>query len=103
MTDRLTLTGAFQDAGIAAAAAERLATEICDATHDNVATKADLARVETALRTDLRDFDQRSDFQFQRIERRIDGVAHRLIIRLGGLIVVGLGLLFTALRIWPSH
>jgi tetrahydromethanopterin S-methyltransferase subunit G len=99
MTDRLTLIGAFEGAGITGAASERLATEICNAIDDNLATKADPARVETALR----DLDRRIEFQFERIERRIDGFARRLIIRLGGLIVVGLGLLFIALHIWPPH
>ena len=53
MSDRLTLTRAFEGAGVASAAAERLATEIFDAIHDGVATKADLARIEGELRSDL--------------------------------------------------
>jgi hypothetical protein len=42
VTDRLTLTRAFEGAGIASEAAERIATEIYDAIRDNVATKADI-------------------------------------------------------------
>jgi chromosome segregation ATPase len=53
MTDRLTLTRAFEGAGVESAAAERLATEIYDAIHDSVATKADLSRVEAGLRAEL--------------------------------------------------
>src|SRR5215469_8911487 len=49
MTDRLTLTRAFEGAGMQSEAAERIATEIYDAIHDNVATKADIA----AVRADL--------------------------------------------------
>lgn len=42
MADRHSLIRAFERAGIEPAAAEEVATEIYDAIHDNVATKADL-------------------------------------------------------------
>jgi hypothetical protein len=42
VSDRLTLTRALDGSGMESAAAERIATEIYDAIHDNVATKADL-------------------------------------------------------------
>jgi hypothetical protein len=74
MTDRLTLTRAFEGAGIQSEAAERIATEIYDAIHENVATK-----------TDLRDLEQ------------------RLKIWLGSLIVAAAGVLFAALHYWPPH
>jgi hypothetical protein len=74
MADRLTLTRAFEGAGLKSDDAERIATEIYDAIHDNVATK-----------TDLRDLEQ------------------RLKIWLGSLIVVVAGLLFAALHYWPPH
>ncbi|HUC72792.1 MAG TPA: hypothetical protein VMS01_16500 [Stellaceae bacterium] len=74
MADRLTLTCAFEGAGLKSDDAERIATEIYDAIHDNVATK-----------TDLRDLEQ------------------RLKIWLGSLIVVVAGLLFAALHYWPPH
>ena len=88
MTDRLTLTRAFEGAGIASEAAERIATEIYDAIHDNVATK-----------TDLRELEQRLDVRFANLERRID----QMVIRLGALAVVVAGLLFAALQHWPPH
>jgi hypothetical protein len=63
MTDRLTLARAFEEGGIARDAAERIATEIFDAIHDNVATKADLASVRAevaALGPNLRPISPRS-------------------------------------------
>jgi hypothetical protein len=42
MSDRLALANAIQDAGIERDKAERLATVIFNAIHDNVATKADV-------------------------------------------------------------
>src|SRR5437879_171641 len=49
MTDRLTLAHALEEGGIARDAAEHNATEILDAIHDNVATKADVAVVRTEV------------------------------------------------------
>ena len=53
MTDRLSLANALADANIERQKAERIATEIFDAIHDNVATKQDLHAVETTLMLSL--------------------------------------------------
>jgi hypothetical protein len=90
LTDRLTLTRALEGAGIKSEAAERVATEIYDAIHDNslplagtgVATKADVA----AVRADMREMELR-------LNVRIDLIEHRLMTRLGGLIAVATGIL----------
>ena len=88
MTDRLSLTNALADANIDRQKAERIATEIFDAIHDNVATKADLKALE-----------QRMLLRFAETDARFD----RVVIRLGGLMVALTGLLFAALHYWPSH
>src|SRR5271156_5909275 len=90
LTDRLSLTNALADADIDRQKAERIATEIFDAIHDNVATKQDLELV----RADL----ARAE---QRLNARIELVQHQLMTRLGGLMVVLSGLLFAALHYWP--
>jgi hypothetical protein len=99
LTDRLSLTNALADANIDRKAAERIATEIFDAIHDNVATKqdpalvrSDLQRVEAALKADIRQLELR-------LNRRVDN----MVTRLGSLMVVLLGLLFAALHYWPPH
>jgi hypothetical protein len=74
MTDRLTLAHAFEGAGIEREAAERIAGVVFDAIRDNVATKADLGRLE-----------------------------HRLTMRGIGALATGLGALFAALHYWPPH
>ena len=119
MTDRLSLANALADAKIDRAAAERIATEIFDAIHDSVATKADLQSVRTelkadiaALRTELKaDIAAvRGETASLRTELKADIAAvrselalveHRLLTRLGGLAVVLAGLLFGALRYLP--
>jgi hypothetical protein len=95
MTDRLTLTRAFEGAGLKSDDAERIATEIYDAIHDNVATKTDLRELEQRLELRFANFDVR----FANLERQID----RTVVRLGGLAVIVAGLLFAALQRWPPH
>ncbi len=121
MTDRLSLTRALEGGGINSEAAERIATEIYDAIHDNVATKDDLERVRTALGADLERVktalgadiaqarseldrvetalrvdiaDVRSD-----LEHKIDTMVNRVV----AAIVVAIGSLFAALHYWPPH
>jgi hypothetical protein len=86
VTDRLTPTRAFEGAGMQSEAAERIATEIYDAIHDNVATKADLRELELRL-----------GMRFEQVERRIDG----MVVRLGALVVIVATVLFGALHYWP--
>jgi hypothetical protein len=89
VTDRLTLTRALEGSGMQSDAAERIATEIYDAIHDNVATK-----------TDLRELEQRLDLRFERLDRQID----RVVIRLVATVVIALTVLFGALHyIPPAH
>ena len=90
MTDRLSLTNALADADIDRQKAERIATEIFDAIHDNVATKQDLG----LLSADIRALELRLQTRFAEIERRID----RIVVRLGSLIVVLTGVVLAALR-----
>jgi hypothetical protein len=78
MADRLTLTRAFEAAGLKTDAAERIATEIYDAIHKNVATKADLEALRLAL------------------EHQIT----RMTNRLGVLVVVVAGLASTIVHFW---
>src|SRR5579875_3541867 len=99
MTDRLSLTNALADANIDRKAAERIATEIFDAIRENVATKADLSELRTELKADIAALGNGIDL----VERRIDLVEHRLLTRLGSLVVVLAGLLFAALHYWPPH
>ncbi len=97
MTDRLTLAHALEEGGIARNAAEHIATEIFDAIHDNVATKADLAAVRAEVAA------VRAEVAALRTELKADIalVEHRLITRPGGAIAVAIGIILAAVRCMP--
>jgi hypothetical protein len=86
MTDRLSLTNALADANIDRQRAERIATEIFDAIHDNVATKQDLELV----RADLRE-----------VELRLGVRIDRIVVRLGSLMVILAGIILASIRYLP--
>jgi len=89
VTDRPTLARALENGGIGRDAAEHIATEIFDAIHDNVATKADIAEV----KVDLRGAEQRLDARIDTLRADLALVEHRLMTRLGGMIVAATGIL----------
>ncbi len=90
MTDRLSLANALAEAKIERPAAEHIATEIFDAIHDNVATRSDLQAARTELKTDI-----------ALLKTELELLEHRLMMRLGSLVVVVAGILFVALRYLP--
>jgi hypothetical protein len=90
MTDRLSLTNALADANIDRQKAERMATEIFDAIHDNVAAKQDLQHVEAALKSDMCELELR-------LNARID----RVVPRLGSLFVILTGIVLAAIQYLP--
>ncbi|MGH7031027.1 MAG: hypothetical protein ACREE9_06095 [Stellaceae bacterium] len=101
MTDRLSLTNALADADIERQKAERIATEIFDAIHDNVATKQDLERVEArprinvaAVRTEVSALEQCMLPRFAELE-------HRLTVRLASVMVVLTGIVLAAFSYLP--
>ena len=92
MTDRLTLARALEEGGITRDAAEHIATEIFDAIHDHVATKADVQ----AVRADLQALESRVLLRFSELE-------HRLTLRFGSVMVVLTGIILTAIRYLPHN
>ena len=123
MTDRLSLTNALADANIERQKAERIATQILDAIHDNVATKQDLHAVEGVLRADLQRVEaalnadlQRVQADLQRVESalradmqaleqrtllRLAELEHRLTVRFASVTVVLTGIVLAAIRYLP--
>jgi hypothetical protein len=107
--------------GIERHKAERVASVIFDAMHDNVATKPDVQQVETSLKADVARAEAalkaeiagirsiiasetaRLNTRTDRLDAKVDLVEHRLLTRLGGLVVVVASALFGALHYWPPH
>src|SRR5271156_3953663 len=83
LTDRLSLANALADANIERQKAERIATEIFDAIHDNVATKQDLQHAASQ-------FGQRMLLRFAELE-------HRLTVRFASVMVVLTGIVLAAI------
>lgn len=102
MSDRLSLAHVIEEtAGLDRARAERLSSAIFEAIGAGVATKADLGEAQLDLKARVGEVAATTKQEITRLEARIDLVEHRLLTRLGGLIVVGLTLLFAALHYWP--
>jgi hypothetical protein len=96
MTDRLSLTNALTDANIERQKAERIATEIFDAIHDNVATKGDLQHAVSDLQHAASDLEQRMLLRFAELE-------HRLTLRFASVMVVLTGVVLAAIRYLPHR
>jgi hypothetical protein len=116
MSDRLSLAHTIEEtAGLERPKAERLASAIFEAIHEGVATKArltaarsDLTEVRSELKADLGAVRSelsavRSELKadIARVEARLDLVEHRLMTRLGGLMVVLWAALLAAMHYWP--
>lgn len=108
MSDRLTLTRAIEDAGIERDKAERVASVIVDVIHDSVATKTDLVSLRSDLKadiaavaSDLRRIETGLKAEIAGARAHADLIEHRLLSRLGGLMIAVGGVLFAALHYWP--
>jgi len=128
MSDRLALANAIEDAGIPRDKAQRVASVIFDAIHDNVATKADVQASEATLKSELQGL--RHDVQgsgaatradtaagmaelksdvvavrsaLERQDANVEQIGSRTISRLGALMVVLSGIVIAALHYWPPR
>ncbi len=80
----------LKEAGVAETQAEAMVALVGSAFGENVATKADVQRLEQKLEYEIRSV--RSDMQ---------AMEQRITLKLGGLMLAGLGLLFAAQRFIP--
>jgi hypothetical protein len=101
MTDRLSLAKVLAGANIERQKAERIATEIFDAIHDNVATKRDLQHAEAALKSDITAVRGEVSALGQRMLLRFAELEHRLTVRFASVMVVLTGIVLAAIRCLP--
>jgi hypothetical protein len=98
MSDRLALANAIEDAGIERGKAQRVASVIFDAIHDNVARKVDVLASETALRADIQALRHDIDAKITGVLADLALIEHRLMTRLGFLAVVLSGIIIAVLQ-----
>jgi len=130
VSDRLALANAIEDAGIERGKAERVASVIFDAIHDNVATKADVQASEASIRSQLQAAESsirsqlqtseatlrseiapirtalvtetaRLDAKIDRLDATVKAQPNAVMLRLGTLMVVLTGIIIAALRYLP--
>ena len=104
MTDRLSLTNALADANIDRQKAERIATEIFDAIHENFATKADVDRLGTRIdqvQTRIDQVESGLKAEMRELELRLEARIDRIVVRLGSVMVVLAGIILAAIRYLP--
>jgi hypothetical protein len=120
MSDRLALANAIEDAGIPRDKAQRVASVIFDAIHDNVATKADVQASEAAVRSQQQASEaalrgeivgvrslfaseiSRLDTRIERLDAAVKAQPNAIMLRLGTLMVVLTGVILAALRYLPA-
>jgi hypothetical protein len=120
VSDRLALANAIEDAGIPRDKAQRVASVIFDAIHDNVATKADVQASEAAVRSQQQASEaalrgeivgvrslfaseiSRLDTRIERLDAAVKAQPNAIMLRLGTLMVVLTGIILAALRYLPA-
>jgi hypothetical protein len=102
VSDRLALANAIEDAGIPRDKAQRVASVIFDAIHDNVATKADVQASEASLRSLVVSETSRLDTRIERLDATVKAQPNAIMLRLGTLMVVLTGIVLAVLRYLPA-
>jgi hypothetical protein len=96
MSDRLALANAIEDAGIPRDKAQRVASVIFDAIHDNVATKADVLALGVALEPKF----ARQDVAIERLRSTLREMESRITLRLGGIVAAGVAVIVVLQHLW---
>ena len=114
MSDRLALAHVIEDAGIPREKAEAVATAIARFVEGSAATKADVDRVEAALkveianlRSEMREGFSRQDGMFARQDVAIERLRSttremetRITLRLGGIVAAGVAIIIALQHLW---
>ena len=91
--DTLKFVKTLQAAGVAVPQAEAIATAVRDSTDSaELATKADLRELRAELKNDIAMLRQEMDYRMTQLEQRIT-------IKLGGMLVVAVGILAAIIKL----
>ncbi len=91
--DTLKFVEKLESGGFTAAQARAAAEAFADATGQELASKADILRLETKLDAGIARLETKLDTSLQLLEQR-------MVIKLGALIVAATGVILTALRLF---
>ena len=98
----------LKEAGVAESQAEAMVAMVGGLVGDNVATKADVQRVEERIesesrqhRTELNALEQRIESESRQHRTELNALEQRITLRLTVIGFAGLGLLFAALKFIP--
>ncbi|MBF0437300.1 MAG: hypothetical protein HQL77_18310 [Magnetococcales bacterium] len=102
----------LRDAGLTEQQAAIQAEALVNLIEERLATKKDLAEVEAGLKRDIKELDLkiekvRADLQRDikeldaKTETRLKELELRMVIKMGGMILAGIGILFGLMRAWP--
>jgi hypothetical protein len=102
--DTLSYARKLQDAGFTESQARAQAEALAEIASENLATKSDIASLETGLRRDMKEMETRLRLEIESIRRdmkemetrlqaEIAAMSDKLTIRLGGMLVVGITML----------
>ncbi|MBF0414141.1 MAG: hypothetical protein HQL79_00010 [Magnetococcales bacterium] len=95
----------LRDAGLTEQQAAIQAEALVSLIEERLTTKKDLAEVEAGLKKDIEKI--RADLQRDikeldaKTETRLKELELRMIIKMGGMILAGIGILFGLMRAWP--
>ena len=98
----------LKEAGIEESQAEAMVAMVGSAFSEGLATKADVQAVSQDVQMVVQRLDaseknlgQRIEFESQQRRMEMNALEHRIVLKLGALLIAGLGLLFAALRFIP--
>ena len=91
----------LKEAGVAEAQAEAMVAMVGSLIGDNVATKADVQRVEQTVQSLEKNMEQRIESESRQHRTELNVLEQRITLRLTVIGFAGLGLLFAALKFIP--
>ena len=87
----------LKEAGISETQAEAMVAMVGSALGEGVAAKADVQRVEQIVER----VEQKLEYEVRSLRSDMQAMEQRITLKLGGLMLAGLGILFAALRFIP--
>lgn len=100
--DTLKLARDLQAAGLAPPVAAGASAALADAmTSTDFATRSDLAQTESRVTGEIKAAVTQSELRFAALEAKLELLRRDMTIKLGGMMIIAVGVLLTAMRFMP--